>query len=101
MRLELAPLTEAEVADQLTGISGSRPPDDVVERIFERSDGNPFFVEELAGRGADAGLPATLRDVLAGRLATLSPMTRGVISRSRRGGARGDARADREGRRPA
>ncbi len=79
MRLDLPAFTESEVADQLTGIAGSRPADDVVERVFARSDGNPFFVEELAGRDADAGLPATLRAVLAARLAALSPDARAVV----------------------
>jgi DNA-binding CsgD family transcriptional regulator/tetratricopeptide (TPR) repeat protein len=79
MRLDLPAFTQPEVADQLTGIAGSRPADDVVERVFARSDGNPFFVEELAGHDADARLPATLRDVLAARLAALSPDARAVV----------------------
>ncbi len=80
MRLDLPAFTEPEVADQLTGIAGIRPGDDVVRRVFARSDGNPFFVEELAGLGADSRLPTTLRDVLAARLATLSPDARGVVA---------------------
>jgi DNA-binding CsgD family transcriptional regulator/tetratricopeptide (TPR) repeat protein len=79
MRLDLLALTEQEVEDQLTGITGSRPADDVVQRIFDRSDGNPFYVEELSGHGADTRLPTTLRDVLASRLAILSPNARGVV----------------------
>jgi DNA-binding NarL/FixJ family response regulator len=78
-RIDLPAFTEAEVADQLTGIGGRRPADDAVERIFARSDGNPFVVEELAGGGLDGELPATLRDILAARLATLSPDTRTVV----------------------
>jgi DNA-binding CsgD family transcriptional regulator/tetratricopeptide (TPR) repeat protein len=79
MRLDLQAFTEAEVADQLGGIAGSRPGNDVVRRVFARSDGNPFYVEELAGHGADTRLPTTLRDVLAARLATLSPDARAVV----------------------
>ena len=79
MRLDLPAFTEPEVADQLTGIAGSRPGDDDVRRVFARADGNPFFVEELAGLGAESRLPATLRDVLAARLAALSPDARGVV----------------------
>jgi DNA-binding CsgD family transcriptional regulator/tetratricopeptide (TPR) repeat protein len=79
IRLDLPPFTEPEVADQLTGIARSRPADDVVQRIFARSDGNPFFVEELSGHGADTRLPTTLRDVLAARLATLSGNARAVV----------------------
>jgi DNA-binding CsgD family transcriptional regulator len=79
MRLDLRAFTEPEVADQLTGITGSRPADDVVQRVFARSDGNPFYVEELSGHGADTRLSTTLRDVLAARLAILSPNARGVV----------------------
>ena len=79
MRLDLLALTEPEVADQLTGITGNRPADDVVQRVFARSDGNPFYVEELSGHGADTRLSTTLRDVLAARLAILSPNARGVV----------------------
>jgi DNA-binding CsgD family transcriptional regulator len=78
-RLDLPTLGEAEVADQLTGITGSRPADDVIQRIFARSDGNPFFVEELAGHGPKTRLPVTLRDILVARLESLSPGARDVV----------------------
>ena len=79
-RLDLSAFTEREVADQLTGIGGRRPTDDAVSRTFARSDGNPFFVEELAGHGPDGPLPPTLRDALATRLADLSPDARVVVA---------------------
>ena len=79
MRLDLPAFTEAEVADQLDGIAGRRAATDVVKRVFARSDGNPFFVEELAGHSSDAHLPATLQDVLTARLAELSPNGRAVV----------------------
>jgi DNA-binding CsgD family transcriptional regulator/tetratricopeptide (TPR) repeat protein len=79
VRVDLPAFTETEVADQLTGIAGKRPAPEVIQRVFARSDGNPFFVEELVGHGADANLPATLHDVLAARLATLSPDGRTVV----------------------
>lgn len=79
-RFDLPPFTEREVADQLTGIHGRRPADDAVKRTFARSDGNPFFVEELAGQGADDPMPASLRDALATRWADLAPETRAVVT---------------------
>jgi len=79
-RLDLSAFTEREVADQLTGIGGRRPTDDAVSRTFARSDGNPFFVEELAGHRPDSPLPATLRDALASRLADISPDARVVVA---------------------
>lgn len=77
-RFDLAPFSASEVTDQMTGIAGLRPPDDVTRSVFARSDGNPFVVEELAG-APDADLPTTLRDVLAARMATLSAETRKVV----------------------
>jgi DNA-binding CsgD family transcriptional regulator/tetratricopeptide (TPR) repeat protein len=79
VRLDLPAFTDTEVADQLTGIAGTRPTAEVIRRVFARSDGNPFFVEELVGHGADANLPATLHDILAARLARLSPDGRTVV----------------------
>ena len=67
------------MADQLAGINGTRPAVDVTQRVFARSDGNPFFVEELAGLGPTSRLTATLRDILAARLASLSPGAREVV----------------------
>jgi DNA-binding CsgD family transcriptional regulator len=79
VRIDLPAFTEREVADQLTGITRRRPADEDAQRVFARSDGNPFFVEELSGHRADTPLPTTLRDVLAARLATLSADARVVV----------------------
>ena len=79
MRVDLPAFSATEVADQLEDLTGSRPTDDVVQRVLARSDGNPFFVEELARDSVDARLPATLRDILAARLATLSATSRRTV----------------------
>jgi hypothetical protein len=44
-----------------------------VDAVFARSQGNPFFTEELLAmvRAGSDGLPATLRDLLRGRVAAL------------------------------
>lgn len=75
-RIELARFNRAEVRRQLTGILAGSPEPALVDEIFERSDGNAFFVEELAcslecGDGA-AGLPGSLRDLLLVRVEALS-----------------------------
>ena len=54
-RVELARFTRAEVRSQIAGINGSDPEEDTVDRVFKRSEGNAFFVEELA-RGLADGL---------------------------------------------
>lgn len=65
-RLELAPFGREELTTQLRDILGSDPPPAVVDRFFERSEGNPLFTEELLAARSDGrgGLPSTLRDAL-------------------------------------
>jgi DNA-binding CsgD family transcriptional regulator len=80
-RIDLSRFDEREVVEQLTGILGRVPEPGMVNDVFERSDGNAFFAEELVAAGATPGgqLPASLRDVLAARLATLDETTQGIV----------------------
>ncbi|WP_406133161.1 AAA family ATPase [Streptomyces zaomyceticus] len=75
-RIELARFTRIEVHRQLTGILAAEPDPGLVEEVFERSDGNAFFVEELVvshEAGCAAGqLSDSLRDLLLVRVETLS-----------------------------
>nr|WP_256096418.1 AAA family ATPase [Streptomyces sp. LUP30] len=73
-RLELARLTRDEVCRQIAGILAHEPDPAQVDDIFERSDGNAFFVEELAvaaHEGCCAGLTDSLRDLLLVRVEAL------------------------------
>ncbi|MEV7421819.1 AAA family ATPase [Streptomyces sp. NPDC091212] len=73
-RVELPRFNRAEVRSQLTGILDGEPDPGVLDRIFERSDGNAFFVEELAcslGTGRGTGLSDSLRDLLLVRVEAL------------------------------
>lgn len=77
-RIELSRFTRSEVRRQLAGILADTPDPALVDEIFERSDGNAFFVEELAcilecGDGDGDGLPDSLRDLLLVRVEALSP----------------------------
>ncbi|MFD8225707.1 AAA family ATPase [Streptomyces massasporeus] len=66
-RLELARFNRDEVCRQVAGILAHEPEPDRVDAIFERSDGNAFFVEELAvaaHEGCRTGLTDSLRDLL-------------------------------------
>ena len=78
--LELRRFDRDEVAAQLAAILGGDPAPDVVDAIFDRSGGNAYLVEELAGLVRDDGDPAdlspSLRDVLLSRVDALSPGTR-------------------------
>ena len=73
-RIELARLTRPELAEQLGDILGAPPDDALAERLFERSEGNPLFTEELLAAGLDGrgALPTTLRDALMVRVERLS-----------------------------
>jgi DNA-binding CsgD family transcriptional regulator/tetratricopeptide (TPR) repeat protein len=80
-RLELPRLDRAQTVTQLIGILGAAPPADLVDAVFARSEGNPFFTEELlstvqAGSGA---LPPTLRDLLQGRIEALPNRAQQVL----------------------
>ncbi|MGW8883591.1 helix-turn-helix transcriptional regulator [Streptomyces sp. NPDC055749] len=75
-RIELARFTRPEVRRQLTGILAATPESALVDEIFDRSDGNAFFVEELARSveccGDGSGLSDSLRDLLLVRVEALS-----------------------------
>ncbi|MEU6537655.1 AAA family ATPase [Streptomyces sp. NPDC047000] len=73
-RLELARFTRAEASCQIAGILAAEPDPAQVDDIFGRSDGNAFFVEELAvalTEGCCTGLSDSLRDLLLVRVETL------------------------------
>jgi hypothetical protein len=67
-RIELPRLDRAQTVAQLVGILEAAPPVDLVDAVFGRSEGNPFFTEELlaAVRAGSGELPATVRDLLRG-----------------------------------
>jgi predicted ATPase len=83
-RLELRRLDSREVAAQIEAILGERPDGELVEFIFERSEGIPLFVEELLGTVRDRGvdrdyLPPSLRDVVLARAERLSENAQHVL----------------------
>ena len=80
-RIDLAAFGRDDLVVQLSQLTGEVPPPDVVDRVLQRSDGNPFFVEELVAAGAYRGsdLPPRLRDILAARLASLPAPSARVI----------------------
>ena len=81
-RIELPRLDQVQTATQLAGIRGATPATDLVDAVFARSQGNPFFTEELLGvvRSGSGELPATLRDLLRGRVAALPVRARQVMA---------------------
>ena len=81
-RLELSHLKRDEVDLQLAGILNSPPAGDLVSSIFLRSEGIPFFIEELANcyrEGRPAGLTRPLRDLLLARVEGLPDVSRQLL----------------------
>ncbi|MFE0178279.1 AAA family ATPase [Streptomyces sp. NPDC059002] len=79
-RLDLPRLGRDEVARQVAGITGAEPEPDMLDRVVARSEGNPFFVEELAMGGlACCGLSETLRDLLLVRVEALDERAQQVV----------------------
>ena len=78
--LELGPLDREEL-EQLVAAAAEAVPPEIATTIYERSEGNPFFAEELltaAARG-DETLPRVLHDALLQRVARLDAISRTVL----------------------
>ncbi|POX52368.1 hypothetical protein C3489_18125 [Streptomyces sp. Ru71] len=89
-RLDLARFTRDEVCRQVAGIIAGEPDPAQVDDIFERSDGNAFFVEELAvaaHAGCCTGLTDTLRDLLLVRVEALPESAQRVVRVAAEGGS--------------
>ncbi|MQS37598.1 helix-turn-helix transcriptional regulator [Streptomyces katsurahamanus] len=89
-RIELTRFSRTEVHRQIAGILDAEPEPAMVDRVFERSDGNAFFVEELARSMADGcthGLSDSLRDLLLVRVEALSEDAQSVARIVAEGGS--------------
>ena len=89
-RLDLPRLGRAEVADQLLGILEDTPDAALVSKIFLRSEGIPFFVEELAASyqgGCSTGLTESLRDLLLVRVEALPEAVQSILRTLALGGS--------------
>ncbi|WP_409182048.1 AAA family ATPase [Amycolatopsis sp. VS8301801F10] len=79
-QLALAPFGPADARAFVAALAEEPLPPDVVADIADRSEGNPFFVEELLATGADCrDLPAGLAEVLLARLERFPAETRRVL----------------------
>lgn len=81
-RLELARFDRPEVRAQLAGILGQPPDPEILDIVYERSEGNAFLVEEVLNvvqSGDPRGIPPSLKDVLLARVDQLSEPARHVL----------------------
>jgi DNA-binding CsgD family transcriptional regulator/tetratricopeptide (TPR) repeat protein len=79
--LELGPLAHEELAALLVAHTDDPLPAALINAIVARSEGNPFFAEELlAAAGDQSGeLPRGLRDLLLQRVSRLDPPTQSLL----------------------
>lgn len=79
--LELTPLAKRDVDRQIEAITGSRQPRRFVDAIYRRSQGNPFFTEELlaAGQDANASSLPSLAELFMGRVAAIDQEAHDVL----------------------
>jgi DNA-binding CsgD family transcriptional regulator len=81
-RIELRRFEREELRGQLEAILGAPPTFELLESVARRSAGNPFFAEELVACCAHTPgdpLPVDLRDVLLGRVGSLSDTAQDVL----------------------
>ena len=79
--LELGPLGHEELAALLVTRSDDPLPAALTDAIVARSEGNPFFAEELVAAAGDqrGELPRGLRDLLLQRVSRLDPPTQSLL----------------------
>jgi predicted ATPase len=73
-RIVLEPFDRGELAEVLADILGDTPSPQLVERLFERGEGNPLYTEELLAAGLDGrgAAPETLRQAFMLRIERLA-----------------------------
>lgn len=82
VRIDLPPFTWEEVQEKIAEMRGVSPDPSEVDHVYVRSDGNPFFVEELvhaARSGARAGLSESLRELLLTQVHALPEAAQKVV----------------------
>jgi len=90
-RLELSRLDGPELAELVAGILGEPPAPGLSREILARSEGNPFFAEELlAARLEGTRLPPALRDLLLARVDALTEAAQRMLAAAAVAGSRVD-----------
>jgi ATP/maltotriose-dependent transcriptional regulator MalT len=90
VEIRLLPLSKAEVADQAAGITGGRLPTRLVDELYARAEGNPFFTEQLVVAATidspdravrlPSRVPTRLADLLVARTRDIGGDARAVLA---------------------
>ena len=87
-RVVLPRLSRAETTE-LIAVALAAPPDGhLVDRVYERSDGNPLYAEELARAVDTSAVPETLRDLLSRQIEALPAPAARLVRLAAVGGQR-------------
>src|SRR6516165_2061388 len=88
--IRLGPLSRAEVARQVTSLTAGPVSPQVIQELYTRAEGNPFFTEQLvaaaqvggidSGVRVPAGLPARLAELLTARADRCAGDARAVLA---------------------
>jgi DNA-binding CsgD family transcriptional regulator len=88
--IRLGPLSRADAAGQIAALAAAPVPPEVVEELYVRAEGNPFFTEQLiaaaladetaGGLWIPAGLPPRLAELLAARADRCAGDARAVLA---------------------
>jgi DNA-binding CsgD family transcriptional regulator/tetratricopeptide (TPR) repeat protein len=78
-QLRLHGLDRAETATLIGAILGEQPNWSLADGVWARSQGNPFFAEELVAARDDPSLSPELQGVILSRVEALSPPTQQVL----------------------
>src|SRR5262245_25267755 len=86
--IRIGPLSESDVAVQIAALMDSAPPGELVAEVYARTEGHPFFTEQLvAAAVTDSGgvaqpvrLPARLAELLVARTARCASAGQAVLA---------------------
>ncbi len=79
--IDVNPFTDLLVAELIENLTGSAPSEPTLDAVMRRTQGNPFFVEQLvAAHGLDGRtLPDSLRELLLVRADVVTPSARRTL----------------------
>jgi DNA-binding CsgD family transcriptional regulator/tetratricopeptide (TPR) repeat protein len=80
VHIELGGLDRDAVAALMAGILGQQPEWSLLDAVYSRSEGNPFFAEELTAWRDTSSIPSSLRKLITLRVDRLQPDARDLVA---------------------